>query len=818
MCQSLEEPATTIMSPPTLSSEVGHSRITDLSYIQLLDSIGHAVIVTDVRGNIVFWNRAAVAAYGWTAAEVSGQNIVSLARTEPFRENVKEILGTLNTGQAWSGEMPVLHRDGMELVIEATSNPVFDDAGDIVAHVSVSSDITARKIAAEKIGEEKDRLEQIFEHASAFMVLLRGPDHVYEMANAAYYQHAGLTSEIIGRRVSDVIPEVAGQGFIRLLDEVYTSGEPFIGREMPIQFEGHAEREASTRYVNFVYQPVFSEGRVVNGVLVHGVDVTEQITSRESLEKTERSNATILNKSLDIICTLDRGGRFTQVSAACERLWGFSKSELQGRLLLDLVHAADVEKTIENLLQGLDTMNFENRILTKDGSVIDMTWSSTWSSQDQLFFAIGRDVSLNKARERALREHQRALKDSEERYRNMVDTANEGVWLLDDQARTTFVNARMQKILGYEQDEMLSRHVFHFIYGEDREDMHDRFKRRRDGDGESYEIRLVHKDGSVRWVHISASPFYTDSGAFSGSLGMVQDITQRKKAEEALLREKVKAEEMARLKSAFLTNMSHEIRTPLSSIISVADILSEELTGEARSLVDILRIGGERLLLTLDSVLALAQLESNSLKLAPTQVDLVEQARDVISLFEGQAGKKGLELRLESAYGCVEVRADKGAVSRVLTNLVNNGIKFTQKGGVTVSVGREDGYVFLQVTDTGIGIGEDFIRRIFEDFQQESMGTGRSYEGVGLGLAITRRLVDLMGGNICVKSEQEVGSTFTVCLPADDLAEGSRMPSGDRAASNGARASKDCPAVGRLICPGKNCRVRNRGHLIQGSG
>ena len=241
---------------------------------------------------------------------------------------------------------------------------------------------------------------------------------------------------------------------------------------------------------------------------------------------------------------------------------------------------------------------------------------------------------------------------------------------------------------------------------------------------------------------------------------------QQVRYEANLIAAREQAEEMARLKSAFLANMSHEIRTPLTSIIGYADVLAEEVGAEGSAFAKQIRKGGERLMQTLNSVLDLAQIESQSLKIDLRPVDAVQAAREAIDLFQGRAHERGVELVLETDRPRLWVLADQGALDRILSNLISNAIKFTDEGRITVLLLQDTAHVVLAVADTGIGIAPGFLPRLFEEFEQESSGTGRAFEGSGLGLTITKHLVALLNGTITVDSQPGEGTTFSIHLPA----------------------------------------------------
>jgi signal transduction histidine kinase/CheY-like chemotaxis protein len=233
---------------------------------------------------------------------------------------------------------------------------------------------------------------------------------------------------------------------------------------------------------------------------------------------------------------------------------------------------------------------------------------------------------------------------------------------------------------------------------------------------------------------------------------------------EQLIMAKEQAEEMARLKNSFLANMSHEIRTPLNGILGFTQLLQTELEGEQREFADLIESSGRRLLETINSVLEMARLESGHATLKEEEVNLVEEVSRTITLLAPLAQEKGLYLEMKAPAN-VWALVDSPAIHRVVNNLVGNALKFTHQGGILVELNARNRDLILRVRDTGIGIEEEFMPHLFNEFKQESSGYARSHEGTGLGLAITQRLVKLMGGTIEVASRKHVGSVFTVVLP-----------------------------------------------------
>lgn len=260
------------------------------------------------------------------------------------------------------------------------------------------------------------------------------------------------------------------------------------------------------------------------------------------------------------------------------------------------------------------------------------------------------------------------------------------------------------------------------------------------------------------WSEAERAILSTASGSFAGAI-------MKHRYEEKLVAAKEAAEELAELKSAFLNNMSHEIRTPLAGILGCASLLIEELPSEHHELVQLITNNGERLLATLDAVLKLARLQASGVLLKKTEVNVGGLVRDVVVHHQVQADQKGIAIRVEAPAEPVITSTDASVLSSLLGHILSNAVKFTEEGGIDIELGRQSGAVAITIKDTGIGIGEEFLPHIFDAFRQESTGIARSHEGSGVGLTITKHLVELIGGTISVSSKPQSGTSFIVKIP-----------------------------------------------------
>ncbi len=363
----------------------------------------------------------------------------------------------------------------------------------------------------------------------------------------------------------------------------------------------------------------------------------------------------------------------------------------------------------------------------------------------------------------ARRETEEALRRSEERWRRLIQRSPDAI-LVQMEGQIVYLNDAACQLLGAaSDDEVFTRPLSAFVLPAH----HERLARHLAGalpDDADLVYPLRTLDDNLRYVEVFAEPM-TYEGRRAQEV-VLHDVTQHKLHEERLIASKEEAEEMSRLKSAFLASMSHDIRTPLTSIIGFADLLAREVEGSAQEFARLIQKSGRRLMEILNAVLDLAQLDSRAKALNLVPTDLAAQAYEVVAMFHPQAAQQGLTLRLETkGEQAVVALVDPTGFGRVLLNLISNALKFTPEGSVTVAVYAEGEQAVVAVEDTGIGIGPAFMEHLFDEFRQEETGLLRSRHGSGLGLAIARRLVEEMGGEIAVQSEPGKGSVFTVRFP-----------------------------------------------------
>jgi PAS domain S-box-containing protein len=358
------------------------------------------------------------------------------------------------------------------------------------------------------------------------------------------------------------------------------------------------------------------------------------------------------------------------------------------------------------------------------------------------------------------------LRESEDKYRSLVETTSDWIWEIDKNFVFTYSNSKIRDVLGYEPEEIIGKKPFDFMPNYESERLSNIIKKIVESQTpfEHLENKNIHKDGYPVILETSGVPIFNADGIFIGYRGINRNITDRKQAEEDLQKAKEIAEEANRLKSEFLANMSHEIRTPMNGIIGMTElVLGTDLTGEQRKHLEMVKMSADSLLALINDILDFSKIEAGKMELEAIDFNLrvtLENASDTLAL---KAQEKGLELACHIRPDVpTALIGDPGRLRQIIVNIAGNSLKFTEEGEIVIRVEMEsesDDSVKLHFTisDTGIGIPQDKLDSIFKNFEQVDGSTTRKYGGTGLGLSITRQFVEMMGGEIRVESPSHWG-------------------------------------------------------------
>lgn len=472
----------------------------------------------------------------------------------------------------------------------------------------------------------------------------------------------------------------------------------------------------------------------------------------------------------DAIVTISESGEILSWNGGAETLFGLARAEALGRSIDQVILPEEMEKAFQAAREGGPVV-LETVRLRKDGSPLTVRIS-------------GRVVRNREGRpERVIRLQKSTTgikrgsraEISETRFGGMIESIPDATVIINREGRIVMVNAQTETLFGY-PGEALAGLPIEILVPECPRAAHIGMG------GDSIENRQVRtigielelygrrKDGTEFPVEISLGPLRTETGMLA--IGTIRNVTERKRLEAIRQKGIERIQEANRLKSEFMANMSHELRTPLNGIIGFAELMYDGKVGslppQHKEYMGDILTSAKHLLQLINDVLDLAKIESGKMEFRPEEVDLTKVVWEVRDVLRSLTSKKRIQLEIDIHPGLGPVVIDSGKLKQVLYNYLSNALKFTpNRGRVTIRVKPEETGTFrLEVEDTGIGIRPEDLSRLFVEFQQLDASLAKKYQGTGLGLALTKRIVEAQGGRVGVLSTPGKGSLFFAVLPS----------------------------------------------------
>jgi PAS domain S-box-containing protein len=504
------------------------------------------------------------------------------------------------------------------------------------------------------------------------------------------------------------------------------------------------------------------------------MEIEENKQAEEALRESEERYRGLFENSANFAFTLDLKGNFTDVNKTAENLTGYTKNELIGMNFKDYTKQ-DTHEEISQFFnsvfkEGKPLQNFPLEVTIKDGTKRYFETSVTTLRKSGEI--IGFQGSSSDITER--RQAVEALRESEEKYRTILENIEDGYYEIDTFGNFTFFNDSVCKTLGYSRDELLGMNNRQIMDDEDAKKTFETFNEiyRTGKSVRAFDWILITKDGSRRFIESSVSLIKDSEGSPTGFRGVAKDVTDKRRAEE-LQKEKVAAEAANRAKSEFLANMSHELRTPMNAIMGFTQVLQKQFFGELNEkqgeyINDILE-SSRHLLSLINDILDLSKVEAGKTEIELSRVALKALLENSLVMIKQKALKHdiSLDLHLPDELSDFEIVADERKLKQIMFNLLSNAAKFTPDGGaIKVEASKTEGDVTVSVSDTGIGMSPKQQEKVFEKFYQVGSSISGKTPGTGLGLALAKDLVELHGGKIRVESDgKNAGSRFSFTLP-----------------------------------------------------
>ncbi|GAB4290786.1 MAG: hypothetical protein Kow0090_04000 [Myxococcota bacterium] len=738
-----------------------------------LKSIGDGVIATDRSGVITFMNPIAEKLTGWKEKDARGEplnkvfNIINEKTGKRVENAVSKVLrkGVI-VGLA--NHTVLVSKNGTRIPIDDSGAPIVDSAGKTIGAILVFHDVSEQRRAAEAlaISEERyrmtiDSMQDVIHCVDANMKVL--------FVNRAYIKRnkaLGLKTDVVGKPLFAVCPFVTKKTR-KEYKEVIKSGKTLVS-------EDTITHKGKTIIVENRRIPIVEKGKVTRVVSVVR-DITRQKLAENEIRESEASYRGLFNAATDAIYIQDKEGRFLDVNKGALKMYGYPYERFIGHTpeFLACKEKVDFERTKRHIQKAFEgkPQRFPWWGKRKNGEIFPkevILSKSSYFGQD-VVIASARDITEQVERENELKRQRALLEKEASKLKAILSSMAEGVIYTDENDIVVEPNNYILKMINLKAEDVLGKRLWELPF-----DPIIAWLRQTSGIFKKQKVSgsfLLHRRLFNMEMRVRVQPILRE-GKYGGLVVNIIDVTD-------IIKARTEAERASRAKSEFVANISHEIRTPLTSIIGMTELaLETELTNEQKIFLRSVRENGRSLLNIVNDILDFSRIEAGKMEIKNKPFSLTNLISNINEFANQQLKGKNVAFS-HNIEGAIpdSIFGDGERLKQVLVNILSNAMKFTERGQISLDVSAskilgDDIVLLFCIKDTGIGIPPDKLEVIFESFSQADGSYTRLYGGAGLGLTISKSLVELMGGEIWVESAVQKGSSFYFSLPFKIYREG----------------------------------------------
>ena len=698
-------------------------------YHSLFESLSEAILITDKNHYLVYCNSLLSKLTGYTLNELGSMPLYQLIIAEEYWKTVERGINNRFDGKSEQYEVEVVRKNGTKFWALISAAPYRSKTGEIVGSVGTLTDITHRK----KDEEEMRWLAKFPEENPAPII------RISEEGKIIYYNSPA----------NSIVSHISSSG------KLNTEWQLIVNKQLNASTPGKIDIEVDGKYFNLTLTSLINN-EYIN---IYGIDVTERFIFQKQLLESEQRLQFLMNSTTEGII-VHENGIIIDLNQAFAGMIGFDEENILGKSVSSFA-PENRKDEIQEILRRDIAMQQETMLLNKAGESlsVEITGRSHFYRGKKVKVIAIRDITLRKNAEQK-------LKENEERLNYFFTLTLEGIALIDEK-KIIDVNSAFLQITEFISEEILNKDISEIPLQSLKEPL---LSIANSNEAKRIEVKVQLRSGKEIFVLIQSK-----SHEYRGKnirVVVMRDITQRKKDEEEILKSKRSAEEAQKAEEQFLAHMSHEIRTPMNGIIGLTDILlKQEHNKEQEEYLRLIKHSADNLLVIVNDILDLSKIRSGKLQFENISLSIREIMNTIFMSTKSKAAEKNLSFDYQVDKKIPEhLLGDPVRFNQILLNLLSNALKFTENGKVFFSAelqSNEKNRVVLQfmVEDSGIGIHEKDLAKIFESYCQATADTTRRFGGTGLGLPIVKQLVELQGGELWVKSKRGEGSRFYFTLP-----------------------------------------------------
>ncbi|MCF8242528.1 MAG: PAS domain S-box protein [Melioribacteraceae bacterium] len=761
-----------------------------------IDIIPDIFAVYDNEGRYIFVNKA-ISKYGdFNPSELIGKSPEEVLPNEIQKKSTSLLQKALENKKPQSNEIS-LKINSQNYWFNPRYYPILDKNNSVKEVLSISTDITERRAyeqkfiqlaegVASKVGEEffNVLVENLSQTLNADVVLIGkvNEDNANKIDTISVFQF-GQHGENFSYDLSDTPCKNVVNKKLCSYEKDVTKLFPSDQILIDLEIEGYSGTPLWDSKGNAIgilvclFKSPIENVKIKESIIhVFGLraaaemerleHLSEIFKQRDELKESENRFRSITQTANDAIVTSDSDGIIIGWNPSAEKIFGYSAEEVLNKslsLIIPPVYRKQHLKGMQRLAGGGEhrvigkTIELEG--LHKNGKIFPIELSlSEWESSGEKFYTgIMRDISERKHSEEEIKKLSKG-----------VEQSSASIIITDVEGSIEYVNKKFTEITGYEQEEAIGKNPRILKSGKNEPKIYkELWTTIKSGKEWRGELCNQKKSGEFFWESESISPIVNTNGEITHFIAVKEDITEQKKLFEELTEAREKAEAADKMKSEFLAQMSHEIRSPLNAVLNFTGLIKEETRAINSETLELafpaIESSSKRIIRTVDMILNMSDIQTGTYTISKRSFNLVDLLINLVKEYESTAQQNKLQLNFQSEIDKAEVEMDDYAVTQIFANLLDNAIKYTNKGFIEIRLNKGKGSNFIvEIEDTGIGISEEYLPDLFSPFSQEEQGYSRKFDGTGLGMSLVKKYCELINADISVKSKKDVGTIFTV--------------------------------------------------------